>query len=160
MRRCKKCGCPEFFAHQRIYTNIIVDGDNHFLSNISSDGSNSVYDSDDPYGQYECKICGAEYDDLEELWFDESEYVGYLYFIDSDERIAYKTESELIRQYQNAINFRGPLAQRVESVNDKNLVLKYKLSQIMANEYGYDCVSFNDWNRNRLEKISRKEKGE
>ena len=52
MKRCKKCGCTEFTAHQRLYTDIIVDGDNNFLQNNSMDGSISVYEHENPYGPY------------------------------------------------------------------------------------------------------------
>lgn len=50
MKRCKKCGCTEFTAHQRLYTDIIVDGDNNFLQNNSMDDSISVYEHENPYG--------------------------------------------------------------------------------------------------------------
>jgi 4-alpha-glucanotransferase len=67
MKRCKKCGCTEFTAHQRLYTDIIVDGDNNFLQNNSMDGSISVYEHENPYGPYECRFCGEVYEDLHDL---------------------------------------------------------------------------------------------
>lgn len=66
MKKCKKCGGTEFTAHQRLYTDIIVDGDNNFIQNNSVDGSISIYEHEKPYGPYGCIKCGTEYDTLDD----------------------------------------------------------------------------------------------
>jgi|GEM_PF-1932670 len=60
-KRCK-CSHDRFSAHQRCYHNIIVDSDNSFVDNVD------IYDSEKPYGPYSCEKCGAEYDDLDNLY--------------------------------------------------------------------------------------------
>lgn len=149
MKRCKICGCTEFSAHQRIYTDIIVDGDNHFIKNDSQNNSIAIYESENPYGPYTCKTCGMEYDELNDLYEDLEDYVGYIYYIDSDEKIGYRTDEKLIEAYKDAIYYRGPSAQRVEGVNKRNLALKYQIDQIIAGEFGYDEISFEEWLRKR-----------
>jgi hypothetical protein len=51
-----------FTARQICRHDVIVDGDNDFSSDIA------IYDSETPYGPYICKKCGAEFDELDELW--------------------------------------------------------------------------------------------
>ena len=64
-----KCGNDSFFAHQVCHLDIKVDGDNNFLETLPEDcngGSDSVYESETPYGPYTCTECGTEYPDLSE----------------------------------------------------------------------------------------------
>lgn len=60
--RCKY-GNDIFYAHQRVYFEVIVDESGEFHSNLE-DIAASIYDSDRPYGQYTCAKCNAEYDTL------------------------------------------------------------------------------------------------
>lgn len=60
--RCK-CGNDKFYAHQRVYLEVIVDESGEFHSNLE-DIAAAIYDSDRPYGQYTCTKCNAEYDSL------------------------------------------------------------------------------------------------
>lgn len=66
-----KCGCGLFYAHQIVRVNIVVDEDNDFFKNASSDGANEdipqedIYDVGTPYGPYTCFQCGEVYDKLE-----------------------------------------------------------------------------------------------
>ena len=60
--RCK-CGNDKFYAHQRVYLEVIVDESGEFHSNLE-DIAAAIYDSDRPYGQYTCTKCNAEYDTL------------------------------------------------------------------------------------------------
>ena len=150
MRRCKKCGGTEFVAHQRVYTDIVVDGDNQFMKNHSENDSVAIYESENPYGPYKCCMCGAEYDDLQELPDDETEFVGYIHYFDSDEKIGYRTEEELIRKLEDVIAYLGSLKLTVDGIADTNLVLKYKVYKIFANEYGVDTISFEKWIRNEI----------
>lgn len=152
MKRCKICGCAEFSAHQRIYTDIIVDGDNHFIKNNSTDNSVAIYESEDPYGPYTCKICGMEYETLDELYEDTNEYVGYINYYDSNECIGYRTDEDLIHKYEQSIYYRGPMAQSVEGIDEKNLALIYQVEQIIAGEYGCDEIPFNVWLQLRMKR--------
>ena len=58
---CPKCGNQLFYGHQRVYMNIIVDGDGEFQSNQEGD---PIYDSETPYGPFICTKCQADYDVL------------------------------------------------------------------------------------------------
>lgn len=54
------CGNDEFYAHQVVRMDIIVDKDNYFVKGLE----NGIYDSEIPYGPYTCTKCGKEYDEL------------------------------------------------------------------------------------------------
>lgn len=157
MKRCSKCGHTKFSAHQRICTDIIVDGDNQFLKNNSSDNSVSIYEQEAPYGPYSCKLCGAEYSSLEDLAEDNSRYVGYIYYKDSNERIGYEREEDLIRQFLEAIEYRGPSAQRVDGISDNNFSLKYQIDQIIYGEFGYEETPFDSWLKSYKKHICKKQ---
>jgi hypothetical protein len=60
-KRCK-CGHDRFTAQQRCYHNVIVDSKNAFVDN------NDIYESENPYGPYNCERCGLEYEDLNNLF--------------------------------------------------------------------------------------------
>ena len=62
---CPHCGNGEFHAHQQLYVNVIVDGNNHFLRNPAA-LEEGVYESSRPYGPYVCanQECKLEIEDL------------------------------------------------------------------------------------------------
>lgn len=60
--KCKHCGGEEFFAHQVCRMDIVVDGSGNFLKNFHKDATQDIYDSEKPYGPFQCCRCGAEYD--------------------------------------------------------------------------------------------------
>lgn len=72
MAKVCECGNNRFYARQVCRLDIIVDGSNNFQGN-AHDGSAeaSIYDSETPYGPYECTKCGKTCDDLKELEEDE-----------------------------------------------------------------------------------------
>ena len=53
-----ECGNNEFYAHQRVYHDIKVDGNGMFLDDLGS------YDSDSPYGPFTCTKCDRDYAEL------------------------------------------------------------------------------------------------
>lgn len=60
---CPKCGSTEkFYAHQRLYADIIVNSNGDFASNLDCGLEAAVYNSDPPYGPYTCCGCGCEFD--------------------------------------------------------------------------------------------------
>lgn len=62
------CGCSNFYARQRLYVDVVVDGNNNFLGNGVDDNlSHSISESERPYGPYTCIRCGREYDELHDL---------------------------------------------------------------------------------------------
>lgn len=60
--KCKYCNGDTFFARQVCRLDVIVDGNGEFLENAHSDAAQAIYDSEKPYGPYQCCGCGAEYD--------------------------------------------------------------------------------------------------
>lgn len=58
MKVCPKCGARRFIAHQVVRMDVIVDGDNNW------EESGKIYDSETPYGPYECENCGWQTDEL------------------------------------------------------------------------------------------------
>lgn len=62
------CGGTKFYAHQQLYVDVVVDGDNDFLGNAVDDNlSSSIGEAGKPYGPYTCVKCGREYDELHDL---------------------------------------------------------------------------------------------
>lgn len=59
--KCKICGNEEFYAHQEVRMDVICDGNGDFLNTVEGQ---PIYDSDAPYGPYECTRCGASYEEL------------------------------------------------------------------------------------------------
>lgn len=61
------CNNKEFFAHQKCFVDVVVDGNNNFLKNKYENFEQSVYESEKPYGQYTCSNCGEEFNELKDL---------------------------------------------------------------------------------------------
>lgn len=59
--KCKFCGGNRFYAKQKVFLDVIVDGNNNWIKNDRNGG-----ESEDPYGDYTCVKCGAEYATLNE----------------------------------------------------------------------------------------------
>ena len=84
-----KCGGNRFVAHQRVYVDVVVDGDNDFLENCGKDTDDAIYESEKPYGPYTCLGCETVYDELPRFLF----YPGLNQWIedkeeeDSDEQV-------------------------------------------------------------------------
>ena len=58
---CKKCGSNQFVGHQIIRMNVIVDGANNWISEVTPNAPMiDVYDSGIPYGHYQCCKCGED----------------------------------------------------------------------------------------------------
>jgi len=53
-----ECGNDKFTAHQQCYHDIIVDNCNSFQED------KGIYESNTPYGPYECTECDKEYEEL------------------------------------------------------------------------------------------------
>lgn len=96
MKRCK-CGNTKFYAHQVCRLDVIVDGDNNFISNASESGEASIYDSGNPYGPFICTKCGSVYDDLTDL--PELQYRCY-----EEGYVGEYTEKELIDLYKRVVD--------------------------------------------------------
>lgn len=65
--KCKYCGGERFTAHQLVRMDVIVDGDGEWVQNLHEDDfAQNIYDSERPYGPFQCCGCGAEYDELAE----------------------------------------------------------------------------------------------
>lgn len=56
---CIFCGNSKFFGNQVCHTDVLVDGDGHFVEDAG------VYHADRPFGPFQCACCGATYEDLE-----------------------------------------------------------------------------------------------
>ena len=64
---CKYCGSERFVGHQIVRMDVLVCGaSGNFLDNMPGGAEASIYDSETPYGPFQCCGCGAEYDELQE----------------------------------------------------------------------------------------------
>lgn len=61
------CGGVKFSAHQVSHADVIVDGNNEFLSVNGDDLEGATYYSGTPFGPYRCRKCGKEYGELEDI---------------------------------------------------------------------------------------------
>jgi hypothetical protein len=57
MKQCK-CGNDRFYASQRVYTEVIIDGYGNWQENLKA------YDAEEPYGPCTCTRCHMEYNDV------------------------------------------------------------------------------------------------
>ena len=58
--KCPECGCDRWVAHQIQRWTVIVNEDNEWQDDVDS------YDSEAPYGPYQCERCGHEVDSIDE----------------------------------------------------------------------------------------------
>lgn len=61
--RCE-CGNDKFFGHQLLRADIIVSENGEFDANIGDNLESNIYDSETPYGPFECTKCGKVYESL------------------------------------------------------------------------------------------------
>lgn len=65
--KCKFCGSPNFIGHQIIRADILVNGETgDFEEDLDGGLQNHVNDTEAPYGEFTCPICGAVYEALED----------------------------------------------------------------------------------------------
>ena len=66
MAKCPKCGNTEFFAHQVLHVDIVVDEGGYFVRNCSDDETTdfAVYHAGAPFGPFTCTKCNAEFEEL------------------------------------------------------------------------------------------------
>jgi hypothetical protein len=62
--KCLKCGNTEYYAHQQVYVDVVVDENNNFIKNTGGTTEASIYESNKPYGPYTCTKCRAQYEEL------------------------------------------------------------------------------------------------
>lgn len=56
---CRKCGGTTFYASQRVYISVLVDGEGTFVDNVP-DVVESISCAENPYGPFTCKVCGVD----------------------------------------------------------------------------------------------------
>lgn len=62
--KCKFCGSDLFYGHQVCHMDILVDEDENYYDGVHEDLCYDIYDSNAPFGPFQCCGCGAEYDEL------------------------------------------------------------------------------------------------
>lgn len=63
MFKCPFCGNERFYARQVCRHDIIVDGEANYVGEANDC---SVYSSGSPYGPYQCRSCGAAFEELDD----------------------------------------------------------------------------------------------
>ena len=64
--KCRFCDGQVFVGHQVCHLDILVDDSGAFLDNMPGGTEASIYESDTPFGPFQCCSCGAVYDELKE----------------------------------------------------------------------------------------------
>ena len=70
--KCRFCNGERFVGHQVCHMDILVDGSGAFLDNMPSGAAASIYESNTPFGPFQCCGCGAVYGELEDGQIEES----------------------------------------------------------------------------------------
>ena len=71
--------------------------------------------------------------------------IGYICYFEHDEEIAYFDEDLLINDYKESIYYRGVNAQCVKLVDKNNLNIRYRINNILLDEFGYEKISFEEF---------------
>lgn len=64
--RCPICSGTKFTGHQLVRTFVYVNEYGNYMEDLPGGIEANVYDSEKPYGPFECVGCGKEYDELPE----------------------------------------------------------------------------------------------
>ncbi len=57
--KCRFCNGERFVGHQVCHMDVLVDGSGAFLDNMPSGAAASIYESNTPFGPFQCCGCGA-----------------------------------------------------------------------------------------------------
>ena len=60
--KCRFCDGQVFVGHQVCHLDILVDDSGAFLDNMPGGAEASIYESNTPFGPFQCCGCGAVYD--------------------------------------------------------------------------------------------------
>lgn len=64
--KCRFCDGQVFVGHQVCHLDILVDDSGAFLDNMPGGAEASIYESNTPFGPFQCCGCGAVYDELKD----------------------------------------------------------------------------------------------
>lgn len=65
--KCIVCDHEKFYGHQVMRADVVCDGRGDFVSNVKTGLESAIYDSETPYGPFQCVFCGAEYEALRDV---------------------------------------------------------------------------------------------
>ena len=78
IRRCRRCKSERFIASQKVYMDVLVDGNGFFKEDLD------IKEAENPYGPYTCAVCGTEYESLEELPQEEGKIIATIHLPDKE----------------------------------------------------------------------------
>jgi hypothetical protein len=61
---CPICNNDEFYAHQMLRVDVIVDDKGNWEDNASTSLESCIYDAGTPYGPFRCTECGHGLEEL------------------------------------------------------------------------------------------------
>ena len=65
--KCQFCGSEEFIGHQMVRMDVVCDGSGNYEDAVNRvDPMQDIYDSGVCYGPFQCRRCGAEYEELKD----------------------------------------------------------------------------------------------
>lgn len=135
IRRCRRCKSERFIASQKVYMDVIVDGNGFYEDDLE------VKDAENPYGPYTCSVCGAEYESLEELPQEEGKIIATIHLSDK-ETLNYTSEVLFLRDLQDAIKKHDAKIVIYDVLEKENLSLHFQIENLRRKAGGLEEMSF------------------
>ena len=135
IRRCRRCKSERFIASQKVYMDVLVDGNGFFKEDLD------IKEAENPYGPYTCAVCGTEYESLEELPQEEGKIIATIHLPDK-ETLNYTSEVLFLRDLQDAIKKHDAKIVIYDVLEKENLSLHSQIENLRRKAGGLEEMSF------------------
>ena len=115
IRRCRRCKSERFIASQKVYMDVLVDGNGFFKEDLD------IKEAENPYGPYTCAVCGTEYD---------------------KKTIKKTSEVLFLRDLQDAIKKHDAKIVIYDVLEKENLSLHFQIENLRRKAGGLEEMSF------------------
>ncbi len=135
IRRCRRCKSERFIASQKVYMDVLVDGNGFFKEDLD------IKEAENPYGPYTCAVCGTEYESLEELPQEEGKIIATIHLPDK-ETLNYTSEVLFLRDLQDAIKKHDAKIVIYDVLEKENPSLHFQIENLRRKAGGLEEMSF------------------
>ena len=135
IRRCRRCKSERFIASQKVYMDVLVDGNGFFKEDLD------IKEAENPYGPYTCAVCGTEYESLEELPQEEGKIIATIHLPDK-ETLNYTSEVLFLRDLQDAIKKHDAKIVIYDVLEKENPSLNFQIENLRRKAGGLEEMSF------------------
>ena len=135
IRRCRRCKSERFIASQKVYMDVLVDGNGFFKEDLD------IKEAENPYGPYTCAVCGTEYESLEELPQEEGKIIATIH-LPEKETLNYTSEVLFLRDLQDAIKKHDAKIVIYDVLEKENPSLHFQIENLRRKAGGLEEMSF------------------